>query len=158
MHEIHPDELDELAGLFYFIQGAVQERTASEWIRSDLSAAQFKTMFVVFTRGPLSVTEISEMLEVGQPTASHLVEKLVQAGLVERIENPQDRRAVQVRTLPAGEELANSLWRGRREFMRSWLQRLSDEDAEALRKGLTALQRVALQDAADRIEREGKDK
>jgi DNA-binding MarR family transcriptional regulator len=154
MTQIPQGELRELAGLFYFVQGAIQERTAPIWIRSDLSAAQLKTMFVVFTSGPLSVKEISEMLEVGQPTASHLVEKLVQAGLVERVENPEDRRAVQVRTLAAGEDLAYSLWRGHGEFLVNWLQRLAPQETEALQKGLLALQRVVLEEASERIEGE----
>jgi DNA-binding MarR family transcriptional regulator len=104
MPEFQPDSLDELTGLYWYVQKAIQEHTVSDWVDAELSAAQLKTLFLVVFKQPSTVNHLSAMLGVGQPTASHLVEKLVQAGLLERIENPQDRRSVQVRETDAGQE------------------------------------------------------
>ncbi len=151
MPEFQPDSLDELTGLYWYVQKAIQEHTVSDWVDAELSAAQLKTLFLVVFRQPSSVNHLSAMLGVGQPTASHLVEKLVQAGLLERIENPQDRRSVQVKETGAGQELVRRLWQGRREFLRSWLERLSAHEISALWEGLSALQKIALADAPDQI-------
>ena len=151
MAEIQPDTLDELTGLYWFVQKAIQERTVADWVDAELSAAQLKTLFLVVFKKPSTVSGLSDLLGVGQPTASHLVEKLVQAGLLERTENPQDRRSVQVRPTEAGQELVRRLWQGRRDFLRSWLKRLSSRDMSALWEGLSALQQIALTDAPEQI-------
>jgi len=151
MPEFHPDSLDELTGLYWYVQKAIQERTVSNWVDAELSAAQLKTLFLVVLKQPCTVNRLSTMLGVGQPTASHLVEKLVQAGLLERMENPQDRRSVHVRATDAGQELVRRLWQGRRDFLRSWLERLTAQEIHALREGLSALQRIALADAPEQI-------
>jgi MarR family transcriptional regulator, organic hydroperoxide resistance regulator len=154
MVEILPDSLDELAGLYWFVQKAIQERTITDWVEADLSAAQLKTLFLVTFKKPSNVNHLSSLLGVGQPTASHLVEKLVQVGLLERSENPQDRRSVQVRTSAAGQELVRRLWQGRREFLRSWLERLNSNEIDALWKGLSALQQIAMADSPEQIEQQ----
>jgi DNA-binding MarR family transcriptional regulator len=154
MVEILPDSLDELAGLYWFVQKAIQERTVTDWVEADLSAAQLKTLFLVAFKKPATVNHLSSLLGVGQPTTSHLVEKLVQVGLLERCENPQDRRSVHVHTSAAGQELVRRLWQGRREFLRAWLERLNSDEINALWKGLSALQQIALADSPEQIEQQ----
>src|SRR5271157_2557101 len=144
MSELRPSySLDELTGLYWYVQKAIQERTVSEWVESDLSAAQLKTLFLVVFKKPPTVNQLSTLLGVGQSTASHLVEKLVNAGFLERVENPQDRRSVQVNATEAGEGLVRRLWQGRREVLRSWLEHLSAHQVGALWEGLSALQQMA---------------
>jgi len=71
------------------------------------------------------------------------VEKLVRAGLVQRAEDPQDRRQTLVRLTQQGEDLIEHLSQDRLEQVRFWLNQLNEEELTALRVGLEALSRVA---------------
>lgn len=55
---------------------------------------QLKTAVIIAQGESSSVARIAEQLGVGGPTASHLVGRLVEAGLVERTEDPEDHRRV----------------------------------------------------------------
>jgi DNA-binding MarR family transcriptional regulator len=57
---------------------------------------QWITLNILHWAGPQSVTGIAEMLGLTNATASHLVERLVQARFVERSEDPDDRRLKRV--------------------------------------------------------------
>ncbi|HEU5430927.1 MAG TPA: winged helix DNA-binding protein, partial [Thermomicrobiales bacterium] len=76
---------------------------------------------------------------IAQPTASLLVERLTRLGLVERSDDPDDRRRTLVQPTPAGERFLTS-WRGDvHERLAARLAHLSDDDLVALIRGLRAL-------------------
>ncbi len=58
-----------------------------------LSMQQFSILMQLHYRGTCGVSDISDRFEITNPAASQLVEKLVQAGYLERAEDPEDRRA-----------------------------------------------------------------
>jgi DNA-binding MarR family transcriptional regulator len=59
-----------------------------------LTAAQSGVLFLIPNEGGASVNAVSEGLGLAQSAASVLVQKLEQAGLIERQTDPNDRRAV----------------------------------------------------------------
>lgn len=88
------------------------------------------------------MSTIAQALGIGLPTASHLVEKLVRAGLVQRAEDPKDRHHTLVHFTREGENLIEHLSQDRLELLRLWLSQLNEEELTALRVGLQALVRV----------------
>ncbi len=108
----------------------------------ELTMAQFKTLFVVAHRGPLTVNALAEMLSVTQSTVSHLVDRLEHVGLVERVADPDDRRRTLVQLASAGGELVATLQQGGHEYMRALLGRLEIGDLAALVRGLSAILRA----------------
>ena len=71
--------------------------------------------------GGCSVSNISEWLGVTNAAISQSLDKLVHQGLVERHENPQDRRSKQILLTPQGEQmLKNSM-----QAQQSWLEDLA---------------------------------
>ena len=60
--------------------------------------------------GPLKMGEIAKAVGISPGGATKLIDKLVDAGLVERIACPTDRRASHVALLPAGEEMLVKMW------------------------------------------------
>lgn len=115
---------------------------ATSWLEIDLTMAQLKTLVVLADEGPSAIGAVGEVLGVGLPTASHLVERLVRAGLARRVEDPQDRRRTLASVTPEGEELLRGLREGGRERFRLYLRRLAPEDLQALLRGMTALARA----------------
>jgi DNA-binding MarR family transcriptional regulator len=109
------------------------------WLDLQLTVPQLRTLFIISHGQPSSVGQIAQHLGIGEPTASHLVDRLVQAGLVERTEDPEDRRRMRVRLAPAGEDLIEKLL-GWEDLLGGWLYKLPKEDLSCLRQGLHAIQ------------------
>lgn len=70
---------------------------------SGFSMPQFFLLMQVHHHNHCGISDLSEHLEITNAATSQLVDKLVQAGLLERVEDPHDRRAKQVSLTPAGE-------------------------------------------------------
>ena len=60
--------------------------------------------------GPLKMGDVAKAVGISPGGATKLIDKLVDAGLVERLACPTDRRASHVALLPEGEELLVKMW------------------------------------------------
>lgn len=67
-----------------------------------LSGAQVWALSEIHRAGPLRLTVLAQRLSVKQPTCSNLIEKLVQAGLVEKKKDTQDSRAILLHITDSG--------------------------------------------------------
>jgi DNA-binding MarR family transcriptional regulator len=72
---------------------------------SGFSMPQFFLLMQVHRHEHCGISDLSEHLEITNAATSQLVEKLVQARLLERAEDPNDRRAKQVSLTLVGEEI-----------------------------------------------------
>ena len=70
-----------------------------------LSMPQFSILMQLHYRGACGMSEISERFEVTAAAASQLVDKLVQSSLIQREEDPHDRRAKVLNITDKGREL-----------------------------------------------------
>jgi len=64
------------------------------------SFAQMRALNLVRTKGPVSITELADLLNVSAPSASTMVERLVEKGVLARKPDPDDRRRVIVTVSP----------------------------------------------------------
>ena len=108
------------------------------WVDLQLTLPQLRTVFIIAHNKTSSVMQIAQHLGIGEPTASHLIDKLVQAGLVDRSDDPMDRRRAIVRLSPAGETLIEKLL-GWEEFLGEWLHKVPQEDLSFFQRGLTSI-------------------
>jgi DNA-binding MarR family transcriptional regulator len=114
---------------------------------SGFSMPQFFLLMQVHHRAHCGISDLSEHLEITNAATSQLVDKLVQAGLLERAEDPHDRRAKQVSLTPAGEELVEKAIAERSR----WVDDLATVlDAEERQKVAEALE--ILTEASHRLE------
>jgi DNA-binding MarR family transcriptional regulator len=123
--------------------------TAAEWLHLDLSMAQLKALFLLMHEQPLTIGTLADRLGIGMSAGSHLVDRLVQEELVERSEDPANRRRTLLRLTPSAEALVTRLQQGRTEQLRRCLRRMEEEDLGGLLRGLHAL------DVAAHAEQEG---
>ena len=105
--------------------------------------AQLKTLMALYNGGAAPIGQLAESLGIGQPTASHLVDRLVQTQLVLRTEDPLDRRRTLAQLSPGGEELAERINQVRFGTLRRWLTQLDDNMLTAFLQGSRALADVA---------------
>lgn len=110
------------------------------WIEgTELTMGQIRTMMLLHMKGSASVGSLAESLAISEPTASQLVDRLVRAGLVDRSEDPADRRRTLLTLSSAGRTRVEERAQLREEWTRTLLERVSSGDLTALRQGLHAL-------------------
>lgn len=111
------------------------------WMEIDLTLPQLRTLLILAEEGPLVIGQIAQRLGIGLSTGGHLVDRLVQAGLAERMEDSEDRRRTLARLTAKGEELHARLL-NRVQHIQMLIQKLDEDDLAALLQGLRALNRV----------------
>ncbi len=88
----------------HFKRRSMQE--FSSWMAEcGLSKSQIGTLMLLHYHGHCPVSGISDELGITAAAASQLVDRLVQMGLLERSEDPQDRRVRRVSLSEHGHEL-----------------------------------------------------
>jgi MarR family transcriptional regulator, organic hydroperoxide resistance regulator len=106
----------------------------------SLTLAQLKAIYVVAAAGPLSMGALSERLGLALSTTSGTVDRLVRRGLLERAEDPTDRRQVIVRATDDALEQIEHMSEIGRARMRDLLLRLpSDADVETIERAISLL-------------------
>lgn len=116
----------------------------SNFVKSkSLSMPQFSILMQLYYRGAFSVSDISDRFGISVPAASQLVEKLVQAGYLERAEDPNDRRARLLPLSSKGKKLIEQGFKRRYQWMDELLSGLTAEERDHVVDALTVLTKRA---------------
>jgi DNA-binding MarR family transcriptional regulator len=121
------------------------QSSAPDWTQLDLTMGQLRTLMALAADGPMTVSALAEALSVSKPTASILIDRLVQAGDADRTEDPLDRRRTLVALTEAGTQLVARLREGKSERYERWLAAMHPDDLAALTRGIRALAAIAEQ-------------
>jgi DNA-binding MarR family transcriptional regulator len=87
--------------------------------------------------------ELAEIEKVSAPSMTRTVAGLVERGLIERTDDPADRRQVILSLTPEARTLLKEIRQKRDAWMSVRVGRLSPEDQEVLRQAAAILTRVA---------------
>lgn len=101
---------------------------APELVDLNLTLAQLKTVYLVAATGPIHMGSLAARLGTALSTTSGVVDRLVQAGMLERGADPADRRGVIVRATPSAVTLLEEMSELGRGRMRDLLARLRTVD------------------------------
>ncbi len=96
----------------------------------------------------LKMNELSRMLMVTGGNVTGIVDQLVKEGLVERVDEPTDRRAWRVRLRRAGNKAFAEMARAHEEWVVELLSGLTRKDADALMQLLARLKQATLEKTA----------
>ena len=113
----------KLANLIEEMMSHIHRRSADDTLavmnEAGLTMAQMVALHLLTHLGPISVSSIAACLKLSPPATSHLVDRMVIAGLVGRSEDPNDRRHKRIAITPTGRELIEGTNdRRTREFTR----------------------------------------
>ena len=100
----------------------------------------------------MRVGELATEVGIDDATATRLVDRLEEIGVVERRSAPEDRRATTVALTPAGEGLCSAIGAERRRFFSDVLGVLNEHEREELVR-LTAKAASALRARSDELVR-----
>ena len=139
--------LGEVLGAYLQFARTMGAPVVATWLALDLSMRQLAALLLLAHREVLSVGGLATHLGISRPVASHLVDQLVQRGLVSRNEDTADRRRTWVRLTTQGQDVLERLYWYQHEQgdLRCQLESLATTDLQALARGLRALAEAALQ-------------
>ncbi len=106
---------------------------------SGLSWAQMAVLIHLHYRGPREVMACGELLQLSPAGASQMIERLVQQGLVQRSETPDDRRVRLVRLTAAGQQVVDESIQAQQGWLEPLLAGLTDEQRAAVGQALGML-------------------
>jgi DNA-binding MarR family transcriptional regulator len=99
---------------------------------NELSLTAVATLATLQRSGPQRLTWLAASEGVTQPGMTQLVSRLQEAGLLERVADPADRRAVQVRLTDSGRAALTRRRAARAAKLTGLLERLTAEQRAAL--------------------------
>ncbi len=106
---------------------------------SGLSMSHIGAIFHIHRIGSCGVTEIGDHLGVTSAAASQLLDRLVQQGLVERSEDPVDRRVKRIELTEKGQHLFEEGVRARQSWLDDLARTLSDQEKEQITTAFSIL-------------------
>lgn len=123
---------------------AMQQFFEEELSDLGISHPQYKVLVWVRECGRegTQLHAIADSLRVTPRNITGLVDSLEAQGLVERVPDPRDRRAVIARLTPEGEAKASTAWRTHQRNLRELLAHLDEEEKQVLRHAALKLIRA----------------
>ena len=100
-----PELVNTIVQAYMDLFMTMQFNAVSHWLMLELTFAQARALFMLAARKELTVSQLAKLLDVGRPTASILVQQLVERELVTRTEDSTDRRNTIIRLSPKGAEI-----------------------------------------------------
>ncbi len=114
---------------------------------TDLGPSQVAALATIERHGPLAPSELAERERIKRPTATRILARLADAGLVERIPDPSDGRAAIVSVSSEGRELLRRLRQRKTAYLATRLRELPADDLEALAEAATVLEGILERDS-----------
>lgn len=108
----------------------------------DLTPSLLSALSMVYLHGPLTLGALAELERVTPPTITKLVGRLDDAGLLERVCDPHDRRVHRVSVTEQGAALLAASRQRKNAWLADRLARLDAADLECLRRAGELIERV----------------
>ncbi len=99
----------------------------------NVTAAQAMVLTFLYDQDLISSTELGKRVFLDSATLTGVIDRLEATNMLERRQNPEDRRAVTVSLTPAGRETAGNLRRVMEEANREFMKNFSSEEQVRLR-------------------------
>jgi DNA-binding MarR family transcriptional regulator len=116
--------------------------------RGDLTVPQLRVLLYVRRRPGVGLSALAEHLGVSKAATSTLVDRLVRAGLLDRSDDPSERRRIQLRLTPSGSEQVGLAQLSVRTWLASELGDVGGEALHHLGPALVVLERLAAEPEA----------
>jgi DNA-binding MarR family transcriptional regulator len=131
-------ELAAVLARFYGHAMRPSNRVIGEFERLDLTFTQFKALSAA-TDGQPTVKALAERLGLSLPGTSRAVDHLVRRGLLDRREDPDDRRCKRLSVTAAGRDLVHRLDDARRDALEAFVQGVEPGQRERLLAALAPI-------------------
>jgi len=117
MNEIMPILLKEFA-----------RRQTKEVYKGKITLPQILILQFLSEEKSIKMTDIARFMKVSTAATTGIIDRLVKAGYLARIFEPSDRRIINIRITPKGDELIKKINQERRKFILNIFAKISEKD------------------------------
>jgi DNA-binding MarR family transcriptional regulator len=135
--------IKEIVDLQKRLNRVLRQNDADVWMALNLTIAQLKSLFFIANKGSINSKKLAAALGVTPADVTGIVDRLVDQGLVDRAENPGDRRMLSLRPTGKGEALIADLRERTIGHMSKVMARLSVDELAIMAQGLKSLAEAA---------------
>lgn len=139
-----PREWEEFLNLMPRMMKRIHERAAAEGPKPPLeyTPAQVNTLRAIAGKPEWRMSDLSQRLRVSAGSLTTMINRLIEAGLVQRTRSDLDRRVVTVKLTTSGKELLQASRQRAVSKLHELLADLSSEDQERLNGALNVVVEV----------------
>jgi len=121
---------------------AVAARSLGD-VAEEVTLTQYRTLVVLASRGPQSLAELADAVDVTPPTATRMCDRLIKKGLIVRRHERGDRRLIRLTLAKDGRKLVDAVTQRRRTEISHLMGAIPLEQQSALVDSLQRLTAAA---------------
>jgi DNA-binding MarR family transcriptional regulator len=121
-------------------------RRLRQEVDAGLSPSQNAALATLDSRGPLTPSELAAHERIQRPTATRLLARLEEDGLVRRSADPDDRRSALITISDRGRTLLHESRTRKNAYLAQRLRSLGDDELATLDRAAAILQRLLDED------------
>ncbi|MGH3970252.1 MAG: MarR family winged helix-turn-helix transcriptional regulator [Mycobacterium sp.] len=107
-------------------------------VDETITIPQFRTLVILSNRGPINLATLAGLLGVQPSAAGRMVDRLVSAGLIDRLPHPSSRRELLAALTPRGSEVVREVSTQRRAEIARIVEKMPSRERHGLVRALTA--------------------
>jgi DNA-binding MarR family transcriptional regulator len=107
-------------------------------IDENITIPQFRTLVILFNQGPVNLATLATLLGVQPSATGRMVDRLVCAGLIDRLPHPTSRRELLAALTERGREVVRQVTVHRRVEITRIVERMPQAERHGLVRALTA--------------------
>jgi DNA-binding MarR family transcriptional regulator len=107
-------------------------------VDENITIPQFRTLVILSNRGPINLATLAGLLGVQPSATGRMVDRLVSAGLLDRLPHPTSRRELLAALTKRGREVVRRVTAHRRAEIAQIVEQMPASDRHGLVRALTA--------------------
>ncbi len=115
-------------------------RPFKQFLDEGMSPPMFHCMQLLRQSGKLmTMTELAKWLRMPKQQMTKLVDRLIERGMAERVDDPSDRRLTRLRLTPAAIKYMDAFQRRQAEYYREMLLSMPEDDRQRFTEAIRTL-------------------
>jgi len=107
-------------------------------VDDTITIPQFRTLVILSNRGPINLATLATLLGVQPSATGRMVDRLVSAGMIDRLPHPTSRRELLAALTQRGRDVVAQVTANRRVEIARIVQRMPPAERQGLVRALTA--------------------
>ncbi|ORV15297.1 MarR family transcriptional regulator [Mycobacterium celatum] len=116
---------------------AISARSIAQ-VNETITIPQFRTLVILSNRGPVNLATLAGLLDVKPSAAGRMVDRLVGAGLIDRLPHPRSRRELLADLTDRGRQVVRQVTAHRRAEIARIVEKMPPPERRGLVRALTA--------------------
>jgi DNA-binding MarR family transcriptional regulator len=116
---------------------AVSARSIAQ-VDETITMSQFRTLVILSNRGPVNLATLAGLLGVQPSATGRMVDRLVAAGLIDRLPHPTSRRELLAALTKRGRDVVRRVTAHRRAEIAALVEKMPPQERHGLVRALTA--------------------